>query len=105
MKATPQQWKALLAGFLGWMLDAADAMLFAFSLVSIREEFQLSNTQMGALASITLFTSVGGVLFGVLADRIGRVRALTYSILTYSVFTALLATSQTLLWTRSQSSA
>lgn len=93
---TVDQRKVLFAGMTGWMLDALDAMLFSFALVSIRGEFQLSNAQVGALASITLLTSIGGVGFGMLADRIGRVRALSYSILTYSVFTALLATSQSL---------
>ena len=93
---TRDQWKALAAGFSGWLLDAFDAMIFPFSLTSIRDEFGLSNAEAGALASITLLTSIGGVLFGMLADRIGRVRALSYSILAYSVFTALLATSQNL---------
>ncbi len=93
---TPAQWKVLFAGFSGWLLDAMDAMLFSLALISIRGEFGLTNVQMGALASLTLLTSVGGVAFGILADRIGRVRALSWSILTYSVFTALLATSHSL---------
>jgi MFS family permease len=58
----------------------------------------LSSAQAGGLASVTLIASaVGGVLFGVLADRIGRARALIYSIVSYSVFTALTATSTTVL--------
>ena len=93
---TDDQRKVLMAGMMGWMLDALDAMLFSFALVTIKAEFQLSNAEAGALASITLLTSIGGVGFGMIADRIGRVRALSYSILTYSVFTALLATSQNL---------
>src|SRR5690606_5463424 len=63
------------------------------ALTSIRTEFELSNAQAGMLASVTLLTSVGGVLFGLLADRIGRVRALSYSILAYSVCTAMMATA------------
>lgn len=91
---TPQQWKTLAAAQLGWMLDAMDVMLYAFALTAIRSEFGLTSAEAGALASITLVSSaVGGALFGVLADRIGRARALMYSILTYSVFTALTATS------------
>lgn len=88
--------KVLLAGILGWMLDGMDAMLFSFALVSLKEEFRLTNSQAGVLASITLLTSLGGVGFGILADRIGRVKALSYSILTYSVFTAGLASAHTL---------
>ena len=71
-----------------------DVMLYAFALTAIRDEFRLSSAAAGAMASATLLASAfGGVLFGVLADRIGRARALVYSILTYSGFTALTATA------------
>jgi MFS family permease len=94
---TPQQWRTLAAASLGWLLDAMDVMLYAFALTAIRAEFGLSGAAAGGLASVTLLTSaVGGVGFGILADRIGRARTLVYSILVYSVFTALTATSQTL---------
>lgn len=91
---TKEQWKALFAAQFGWMLDAMDVMLYAFALAAIRKEFDLSSAEAGALASVTLVASaVGGIMFGVIADRIGRARALMYSILTYSLFTALTATS------------
>jgi MFS family permease len=71
-----------------------DVMLYAFALTAIRDEFRLSSAAAGAMASATLLASAfGGVLFGVLADRIGRARALTWSILTYSGFTAMTATA------------
>lgn len=89
-----QQWKALLAAQLGWMLDAMDVMLYAFALDAIRAEFSLTSAQAGALVSLTLVASAaGGIFFGVLADRIGRVRALMLSILSYSVATSLTATA------------
>ncbi|GMU37237.1 MAG: MFS transporter [Phycisphaerae bacterium] len=89
------QWRSLAAAGAGWMLDAMDVTLYVIALGSIREEFGLTNAQAGAVASVTLIASaVGGVASGVLADRFGRVRMLTWSILTYSVFTALTATSQ-----------
>jgi MFS family permease len=76
------------------MLDAMDVMLYAFALTAIRDEFGLTSGSAGAMASATLLASAfGGILFGVLADRIGRARALVYSIATYSVFTALTATA------------
>ncbi|NWG12873.1 MAG: MFS transporter [Acidobacteria bacterium] len=91
---TRQQWKTLLAAQLGWMLDAMDVMLYAFALDSIRAEFSLSSAQAGALVSVTLAASaIGGILFGVLADRIGRVAALMLSILLYSLATSLTATA------------
>lgn len=89
-----RQWKSLIAAQLGWMLDAMDVMLYAFALGTIQREFGLTSAEAGALASVTLVASAfGGILFGVLADRIGRAKALMYSILLYSTFTALTATS------------
>ena len=89
-----EQWKTLLAAQLGWLLDAMDVMLYAFALTVIRQEFSLDSAAAGGLASVTLIASAfGGVFFGYLADRIGRAKALMYSILVYSVFTATTATA------------
>lgn len=88
--------RALIAAALGWMLDAFDVMLYALVLASLIEDLGLSHVTAGWLGSITLAASaLGGALFGVMADRLGRVRALTVSVLIYSIFTALcgLATS------------
>lgn len=94
-QASRAQWRVLIAATAGWALDAMDVMLYAFALPTIRTEFGLSGAQAGALASVTLLASAaGGIAFGALADRIGRARALVLSILTYSVFTALTATAQ-----------
>jgi MFS family permease len=92
-----EQWRALIAAQLGWMLDAMDVMLYAFALTAIQQEFELSSGQAGALASVTLISSAfGGILFGALSDRIGRARSLMFSILVYSTFTALTATAGTI---------
>ena len=91
-------WRALFAAQLGWMLDAMDFLLFSFAVIPIREEFHLSNSTMGALTSVALIAgAAGGMAFGRLADRLGRVRALSLSILLYSAATAGLATS-TAVW-------
>lgn len=83
-----EQWKAFYAAFLGWTLDAMDLLLFAFAVGSIGKVFNLSEGEVGALFSVTLFSSAfGGAVFGIISDYIGRVRALTYSILLYSAFT------------------
>lgn len=87
-------WKALAAAQLGWMLDAMDFLLFTFAVIPIQQEFGLSKATMGGLTSVALVASAaGGILFGRLADRIGRVRAMTLSILIYSGATAGLATA------------
>ena len=92
--ASPRQAKVLWAALLGWALDGMDIMLYAFALTTIQQEFHFSRVQAGWLASITLLGSAfGGLVFGVVADRFGRVRALVYSILTYSLFTAATATA------------
>ena len=85
----PTEWRALGAATVGWMLDAMDVMLYAFALGHIREEFGLSAAAAGALASVTLLSSaIGGIGFGVLADRYGRARMLRVAILTYSAIEA-----------------
>ena len=81
--------KALVAASLGWMLDAMDVLLYSFVLDHIRHEFGLSDRTSGLLIALPLVSSaLGGALFGWLADRIGRTRALTASITVYSLATA-----------------
>lgn len=87
-------WRALFAAQLGWMLDAMDFLLFTYALRPIQREFGLSDAAIGLVATSALIASAfGGILFGRLADRIGRVRSMTISILLYSLATAGLATS------------
>ena len=86
---TPPERKSLIAGSLGWMLDAMDVMLYSFVLTSLILEFGMSTRTAGFLSSLTLIASaIGGFLFGILADRIGRTRALMASILVYSLASA-----------------
>lgn len=88
------QWKAFYAAFLGLTLDAMDLLLFAFAVGSIGQVFNLSETMVGALFSATLFASAfGGAVFGNISDYLGRVRALTYSILLFSIFSGISAFS------------
>ncbi|MGE5236047.1 MAG: MFS transporter [Acidobacteriota bacterium] len=89
VEATPDQRRALLAASLGWMLDGMDIMLYAMVLAYLMRELAIDTATAGLLGSLTLIASaVGGVIFGVVADRLGRTRALMASILVYSVFTA-----------------
>src|SRR5687767_15346574 len=80
---------ALIAAALGWMLDSFDVMLYALVLASIIPDLNLSKETAGLLGSATLVASAaGGIIFGVVADRFGRTKALMASVLIYSVFTA-----------------
>lgn len=88
--------KALVAASMGWLLDAFDVMLYALILTAVIADLGLSRAQGGLMASLTLAASaVGGLVFGVLADKLGRTRALSLSILLYSVFTFACGLSQT----------
>jgi len=96
--ASPAERRALVASTLGWMLDGMDVTLYAMVIAELLREFELTAAQAGLLASLTLIASAaGGILFGVLADRAGRRRALMASILVYSVFTAACGLSRTVM--------
>ena len=87
-EASPAAKKALIAASLGWLLDAFDVMLYALILTAVMKDLGLSLATGGQLASLTLAASaLGGLVFGVVADKLGRTRALSLSILFYSVFT------------------
>jgi MFS family permease len=81
--------RALLAASLGWMLDSFDVMLYALLVATLIRDLGMTAATGGLLASLTLVASAaGGILFGIIADRYGRTRALIWSVLIYSVFTA-----------------
>jgi MFS family permease len=93
---TSAERKSLIAGGLGWMLDAMDVMLYSLVLAYLIREFAMGKSTAGFLISVTLVASaIGGFLFGVIADRIGRTRALMAAILLYSVATAACGLSRT----------
>jgi MFS family permease len=91
------QWFVFLVVWLGWTLDAGDFSLYALVLRPALTELLGGNptlAQIGSTGGILsmmglLGWALGGFVFGILADYIGRVRALAFSILLYSVFTAL----------------
>jgi MFS family permease len=95
-EASQEQKRTLLAASLGWMLDSMDVMLYALVLGEVQREMHLSAAMSGAMMSATLISAaIGGIGFGWIADRFGRVRALTWSVLGYSVFTALCGLTHT----------
>ena len=101
---TRYQWLVFLVVWLGWTLDSADFGLFSLVLrPALTDLFGFSTSgaldpgqlallgKAGGLLAMTglLGWAFGGFFFGIIADYIGRVRALVFSIALYSVFTAL----------------
>ena len=88
-ESSPAARRSLAAASLGWMLDSFDVMLYAMVLAALMRDLHMVKSTAGMLGSLTLLASAaGGMVFGVVADRFGRTRALRASILIYSVFTA-----------------
>ncbi|MBI3850679.1 MAG: MFS transporter [Verrucomicrobia bacterium] len=93
-KIDKAQWLVLVAAFLGWMFDGLEMAIFP---VVARPALQeLLGTQadqqvgpwMGYITALFLMgAATGGLLFGWLGDKLGRVRAMVTSIITYSIFT------------------
>lgn len=92
-------WMALFAALLGWMFDGFEIGMFPLVGPSALDELlghaltanpSLKGEWFGVIMSVFLVgAATGGVLFGWLGDRIGRVRAMSLSILTYAIFTGL----------------
>src|SRR6266478_1971526 len=81
---------ALLAGFLGWTLDAFDFFLVVFSLTAIAQEFHRSDAEIALSITLTLmFRPVGAFIFGLMADRYGRRLPLMIDLVFYSVIEVL----------------
>lgn len=88
--ATKDQWRAFWSAYLGWVLDVMDLVIFSMVLSYIIEEWDTGRGAAGMIVSFTLIASAfGGMIFGYIADRFGRTRAMVASILCYSIGTFL----------------
>jgi MFS family permease len=88
----PAQRRTFWACFLGWVLDAMDVQLFAFVIPTLFTLWGMSKSEAGIIGTSALVSSaVGGVIAGLLADRIGRVKVLKLAILWFALFTGLSA--------------
>ncbi|WP_031005716.1 MFS transporter [Streptomyces sp. NRRL F-5727] len=86
----PRGRRAFGGAFGGYALDSYDFFTLPLSMVAIAASFGLDKGQTGLLTTVTLVVSaVGGALAGILADRVGRVRALMITVITYALFTVL----------------
>src|SRR5687767_9192611 len=108
---TRYQWLVLVIASLGWIFDVFEGQIFVASMndampkllaaqhadepgyAPSRGEIEYYNNI--ALIAFLLGGAIGGVVFGVVSDRIGRKKTMSYTILMYSVFTCVTAISQT----------
>ena len=87
--------KALLGSAIGYAMDGFDLLILGFMLRAIASDLHLSQAQAASLVTATLIGAVlGGIGFGILSDRLGRVRILTWTIVVFAVFTGLCAFAQ-----------
>lgn len=85
-----------IAVFIALVVDGMDLQLLNLCLPVLKSEFAISQMQAGALSSYTLIgMGIGGLIAGMLADRIGRVKVTIMSLVMFSSFTALLGFTQT----------
>ncbi|KGQ28670.1 MFS transporter [Gallibacterium anatis] len=88
-------WKALLGSAVGYAMDGFDLLILGFMLTAISSDLLLTPAQAGSLVTWTLIGAVaGGIIFGALSDRFGRIRVLTWTIVLFAVFTGLCAFAQ-----------
>ncbi|MEU6217922.1 MFS transporter [Streptomyces sp. NPDC047022] len=91
--------RAFAGAFGGYALDSYDYFTLPLSMVALAAYFGLDSGQTGLFTTVTLVVSaVGGAVGGVLADRIGRVRALMITVVTYAVFTVACGFAPTYEW-------
>ncbi|UUV98692.1 MFS transporter [Vagococcus luciliae] len=85
------QRKVLVSTAAGIGLENMDIMFLAFSLSSIISSLQVTSAQAGFISTITnLGMLAGGIFFGLLADKIGRVKVFSYTVITFSIASLLM---------------
>src|SRR6185503_12555492 len=83
---TPIQRRTLLAAMLGWMFDSMDFLIYVLAIGRLQTYFGFDARTAGLLGTMTLISAaVGGMAFGAIADRIGRVKSLNITIAIFSV--------------------
>lgn len=97
-KMNTYQKKALGTAMAGLGLQSTSTMLLSYVLTSIIAEFAISSTAGGAISTITnLGMLVGGIIFGTMADKYGRVKVFAITVAIFSIATGLTAFSSSIM--------
>lgn len=84
--------KLLLIAGTGWLFDAMDVGLLSFILAALKQDWQLTSTQLGWIGSInSIGMAVGAFIFGIYADKKGRKAAFIVTLIMFSVASGLSA--------------
>jgi MFS transporter, putative metabolite:H+ symporter len=82
---------------LGWMFDAMDVGILSFIIAALKTDWDLTVEQMGWIGSVnSIGMAVGALLFGILADRMGRKNVFIITLLLFSIGSAVSALATTL---------
>lgn len=96
---TKRQVAIITSSALGMCLEMMDIMFIAYALSSIMNEFNLSGKEAGFISTATnLAMLAGGLIFGFLADRYGKIKVFSYSIIFFAVGTGLIFFANTYYW-------
>lgn len=87
-----RRWRMLYASVAGYAMDGLDMLILSFVMTAVIKEFGLSFAEGGMIATYTLIGAViGGYVFGIMADYVGRVKVFSLTIILFSIFTGLCA--------------
>jgi MFS family permease len=101
-EVTRYQWIVLVIACLGWVFDVFEGQIFVASMNEAMPSLLPKGTEKGVIAfynniafcGFLVGGAVGGVLFGMLSDRLGRTKTMVYTILMYSLFTCVTSLAQ-----------
>ena len=93
------QKKVIASTAAGFGLENMDVMFLSFTLSSMIVDLNISGAAAGLISSITnLGMLIGGLFFGILADKYGRVKVFTYTIWIFAIATALMFFAKNVYW-------
>lgn len=89
--------KLLSIAGLGWMFDALDVGMLSFIIVALQKEWSLTTEQVGWIGSVnSIGMAIGALVFGAMADRVGRKNVFIITLLLFSIGSGLSALTTSL---------